>query len=192
MGLLLCFLPACHWYPQHPGDKRVAQPTEASWSRALPMCLWLVLRKHRAWHCYLCPPCRDPDHKGGSAPSPIAMGKVSQSPPSLCSQEAVAPWGAWCGNKPINTRLGAHFFCNSSLSNSLLRSESFLFCSFFWQCWSYSFSVHAKPPQREKADLMAVHFLHCTWGLICFSVVTPEAILFAGYYFSGCSFSGTV
>lgn len=40
-------------------------------------------------------------------------------------------------------RLGADVFLQFS-------SESFLFCSFFCQCWSYSFSVHAKLPQREK------------------------------------------
>lgn len=33
------------------------------------------------------------------------------------------------------------FFCNCRLSNSLLRSESLLFCSFFCQCWTYFFST---------------------------------------------------
>lgn len=149
VGLLLCFLSACHWYSQHPGDKLVLQPTEASWSRDLLMYFSLVLRNLRAWHCskgmpQACLPCRDSALKGGSVPSPTALGKVSQSHlPSLCSQEALALWGAWCGNKPAGVRLGADVFLQFS-------SESFLFCSFFCQCWSYSFSVHAKLPQREK------------------------------------------
>lgn len=140
-----------------------------------------------------CVPCREPWPQGSLSPvSGIVGGRASQRPPSLCSSNNVAIWGAWCGKKSTSTRLGMafffFFFFNCSLSNSFLRSESFPFCFFFWQYWSYPFFVHATPPLREKADLTssADFTLHMRFDLLLYSYIRCNLVWW--YYFGDCSF----
>lgn len=72
-------------------------------------------------------------------PHSHSLGKGFSQPPSLCSQAAFCSLRSLVWQTHWYKTRCRFFFCNCSLSNSLLRSESLLFCSFFCQCWNYFF-----------------------------------------------------